>query len=104
MRWNDLHHPHTEALAIRTFIKYHGRHPDLWVAYNWPWVSHWGDHEEWIKSTLGCYRKTRVPCSCYMCMNSRHNPWLKEKDRIPIKERRQLQAMEYQLEEYEKEK
>lgn len=126
MRWNDLHHPHTEALAIRTFIKYHNSSPikfserieqDEAERYKRIWLRKFyakfysgniflykRTTEQWIQKILGSYRKTRVPCSCYACRNPRRNTWAKKKDRIPIKERRQLQAMEYQLEEYEKEK
>ena len=95
MNWKRFHDPHVTHLALRTFSKYYGCHP---THFPQEYLSRWDD-KDWIQRSLGVYKKTRVPCSCYMCMNERHNKCFKEKDRIPFKELKQRQAMKEDLEE-----
>lgn len=38
-------------------------------------------------------------CSCWMCMNERHNPWLKAKERLTMQERKFNEKFKYELKE-----
>ena len=74
--------------AARIFKRYHGFSPNN------------GNHEEefltWseedIKRLVGIYRKTKVPCSCYMCGNPRRHHGF-----ITMQEIRQLQDADEQF-------
>ena len=71
--------------AEKTFKKYEGFSPrnekqSGW--YNYYPGLRWTEDE--LQRTLGIYRKTKVPCSCYMCGNPRRH-W----GYLPIKEVKQ---------------
>ena len=52
------------------------------------------DKESWEKQ-LELRKRTRVPCSCYMCGNPRKHS--KGKDKLTIQERRELESVAYGL-------
>ena len=59
----------------------------------------WIDWED-TDTRLGRLTETPKPCSCYMCMNQRHNDWLPHKERITRQELKSEIDFEEQLEEY----
>lgn len=67
-------------IARRVFKAYHGCYPDV--------VSEeeTSNYRGGVETTLGTYRKTKVPCSDHCCGNPRR--YEKGKDRLTIQERR----------------
>ena len=53
--------------AARTFKKYHGFSPNN-GNQGFQFI-YWSEND--IKRLVGIYRKTKVPCSCFMCGNPR---------------------------------
>jgi hypothetical protein len=57
---------------------------------------YWGLKQDIIKKynlepndrLIGMYNKTTKTCSCSMCCSTRNNPWLKEHDRLSMREKR----------------
>ncbi len=76
--------------AERVFKKYEGFNPrnkkQPGKYYKWT--------EDEIQRVLGIYRKTKVPCSCYMCGNPRRH-W----GCLPMQEVRQHEDADSQYEE-----
>lgn len=52
-----------KRISAKVFRNYHHFHPRNKRLTNFP--------DKLIQRLLGIYRKTKVPCSCYMCGNPR---------------------------------
>lgn len=82
--------------AERVFEKYHGfspRNEKVASAYYYDYqgrkITRWTLRE--IRRLIGFYRKTKVPCSCWMCCNRRRQ------GEIPINELKAKEDFENQV-------
>jgi len=76
-----------DKIALKTFKKYEGCYP-------WNWIKLHPNSQpinikEWLSKNRKVYRKTKVPCSCWMCGNPRK--WWHD---IPLQETRQLLTLQ----------
>ena len=74
------------AKAKKAFRKWHGVSVDAPERNPWSYHSaeYCREHPDWVKSTFGAYRKTRVFCSRPCCGNPRK--WY---NKVTMQERRQ---------------
>lgn len=70
----------------KAFRKWHGVNPDALERHPWDThsIDYYREHPDWMKSTLGTYRKTRVVCSGPCCGNPRK--WRGEVTRQEMKQ------------------
>ena len=79
-------------IAEKVFKKYEGFNPRNLKQNGNHRYTRWTDDE--LHRVVGTYRKTKVPCSCYMCGNPRRH-W----GTLPIREVRQHLNADSQYEE-----
>lgn len=61
--------------------------------------SEYGSYAEMIEDQARILEKNRKKCNCYMCRNNRHNECLDVEDRLTIQERKDLERVQFALDE-----
>ena len=84
---------HRDRMYRHVFRKFHATYfyDSMYNAFGDDWTA------EEIHLHVSRHRDNIKACSCWMCMNERHNPFLSTKERLTMQERRENERFKYEM-------